>query len=33
MASTFIEVVYIKLITAGIPALVAVPAWSAPADS
>lgn len=33
MTNTFISVAYIELIIAGIPAAVAVPAWSAPADS
>ena len=33
MANTFITVVHIELIIAGIPAAIAVPAWSAPADS
>ena len=32
MASTLITVVYTQIITAGNPAFVAVPAWSAPAD-
>ena len=33
MANTLVTFFYIKLRVAGIPAAVAVPAWSAPADS